>query len=144
MEPSRPALFTIGYEGRTLDALVRLLREAGVERVVDVRISARSPRPGFSRGPLRRALEAAGLEYAHLPAAGNPFREEAARDLAAALARFGEHLAARPEIAAAVLAEARARRTALLCAEANPRRCHRSVLADHVAAIAPDLRLVHL
>jgi uncharacterized protein (DUF488 family) len=137
-------LFTIGYEGRSVPQLVLRLREAGVARVVDVRASARSPRPGFSKGPLSRALEAAGLEYRHLPEAGNPFREEAARDLTGALDRFTEHLAGRPEIARAVLAAAEGARTALLCAEANPRRCHRSVLVDVVAAAAPGLAVVHL
>lgn len=140
----RARLFTVGYEGRTHAQLALRLREAAVTRLLDVRASARSPRPGFSKAPLARALAAEGLEYRHLPEAGNPFREEAARDLPGALARYREHLAGRPEILTAVLEAAAGARTALLCAEANPRRCHRSVLAERLSEASPGLSVVHL
>jgi uncharacterized protein (DUF488 family) len=115
-------VFTVGYEARTHADLVRRLREAGVQRVVDVRASARSPRPGSSKGPLGRALETAGLEYRHLPEVGDPFHAEAAADLAGVLARYREQLAAHPEAEAALAAAVTGAPTALLCAEANPRR----------------------
>jgi uncharacterized protein (DUF488 family) len=123
---------------------VTRLREAQVERVLDVRASPRSPKPGFSRAPLRRALEAAGLAYIGLPEAGNPFYAEAEGDLAGVLARYGDHLAAHPELVAAVHAAAQGARSALLCAEANPARCHRRVLAEELAARDPEVRVVHL
>ena len=137
-------VFTIGYAGRSARALARRLHEARVVRVLDVRASARSPRPGFSKGPLSRALAGAGLEYRHLPEAGNPFRGQAAEDLAGALERYRRHLAAHPEIVSAVLEAIGDGRTALLCAEANPARCHRAVLAEALAVAEPDLRVVHL
>jgi uncharacterized protein (DUF488 family) len=120
------------------------LREAQVERVLDVRASPRSPRPGFSRAPLERTLTAAGIAYRSLPEVGNPFRADAAADLAGVLARYRAHLAARPALAAAARDAAAGARTALLCAEANPARCHRGVLAEAVAALDPELRVVHL
>jgi uncharacterized protein (DUF488 family) len=137
-------VFTVGYEGRTPRDLARRLHEAGVARVLDVRASPRSPRPGFSRGPLSRALEAAGIAYRHLGEAGNPFYAEAGEDLAGVLARYRAHLAAHPEIVRAVLAAAGGARTALLCAEANPARCHRSALAEALAAADAGVRVVHL
>jgi uncharacterized protein (DUF488 family) len=137
-------LFTIGYQGRTVKALVLRLREAGVTRVVDVRFSPASPKPGFSGPALRRALEKAGLEYRGLAEVGNPFREEAAEDLPGALAKYRAHLAARPDLPSLVLEAAAGARTALLCSEANPARCHRSVLTEVVAAAAPGLRVVNL
>jgi len=140
----RRVLFTIGYEGRTVDALVLRLREAAVARVLDVRASARSPRPGFGGAALARAFAAAGLEYAHLPAVGNPFHAGAAKDLAGVLARYREHLALHPEAVRALLDAAAGARVALLCAEANPRRCHRSVLAERLGEVDPDLSVVHL
>ncbi|HEX8908144.1 MAG TPA: DUF488 domain-containing protein [Anaeromyxobacteraceae bacterium] len=144
MDVERALVFTVGYEGRNHAQLALRLREAGVSRVLDVRASARSPRPGFSKAPLSRALAAEGLEYQHLPDAGNPFREEAARDLPRALARYREHLAQRPEVVEAVLRAAAGARTALLCAEANPRRCHRSVLAERLCEATPGLAVIHL
>jgi uncharacterized protein (DUF488 family) len=137
-------LFTIGYERRTAGQLALRLQEARVERVIDVRAVPRSPKPGFSKGPLSKALARAGLEYLHLGSAGNPFHEEAARDLSSALARYREHLAAHPEVVPAVLAAAAGARSALLCAEANPARCHRSVLCEAIAAARPALAIVHL
>ncbi len=139
-----PLLFTVGYQGRTVKALVQRLREAGVTRVLDVRFSPASPKPGFSGPALRRAMERAGLEYRGLPEVGNPFREEAAADLAGALARYRAHLAERPHLLPVVLEAAAGARTALLCSEANPSRCHRSVLAEALAAAAPGLRIVNL
>jgi uncharacterized protein (DUF488 family) len=137
-------VFTVGYEGRSARALATRLHEAQVAQVVDVRASARSARPGFSKGPLAKALGAAGLSYRHLPEAGNPFFAEAEADLEGVLARYGAHLAAHPEILRAVRQAVRGARTALLCAEANPARCHRSVLAAALAAADPELRIVHL
>jgi uncharacterized protein (DUF488 family) len=137
-------LFTIGYEGRTAKALATRLHEAQVARVLDVRASARSPRPGFSKGPLSKALGAAGLEYRHLARAGNPFRAEAATDLEGVLARYRAHVAEHPELVRAVLDASAGARTALLCAEANPARCHRSVLAEALEAAQSGLRVVHL
>lgn len=141
---ARRVIFTIGYEGRTVDALILRLREAGATRVLDVRASARSPRPGYSGASLARALATAGIAYSHLPQAGNPFRAAAKTDLAGVLQRFRAHLDAHPEIAREVVAAADGARTALLCAEANPRRCHRSVLAEGIRTLEPDLAVVHL
>ena len=112
--------------------------------MIDVRASARSPRPGFSKSALARALSAAGLEYVHLPDAGNPFHADAAADLERVLARYRDHLAGRPGIAESVLRHADGARSALLCAEADPRRCHRSVLVEHVTRLAPGLAIVNL
>ena len=50
----------------------RRCKAAGVERVIDVRALPLSRRPGFSKTPLRGALEEAGIEYVHLKALGTP------------------------------------------------------------------------
>ena len=49
-------LFTIGYEGTTMDEFITALQRAGVERVIDVRALPLSRRPGFSKTPLTGAL----------------------------------------------------------------------------------------
>src|SRR5689334_11583223 len=77
-------IFTIGYEGTTVPEFVSALREAGVERVVDVRALPLSRRPGFSKTPLRLALEEVGIDYVHLKALGTPAEGRAA-------ARAGRH-----------------------------------------------------
>src|SRR4051794_20207544 len=65
-------IFTIGYEGTTIGEFIAALEAAGVERVIDVRALPLSRRPGFSKSPLRAALEEMGIEYLHLKALGTP------------------------------------------------------------------------
>ena len=139
-------IFTIGYEGATVPEFISALKQAGVERLIDVRALPLSRRPGFSKTPLRTALEEAGIEYLHLKALGTPADGRAA-------ARAGRHDDLRriyagqlelPEAmaqAAQMLALADERPTALLCMERDPAQCHRTLLLDAVAA---DAEVVHL
>jgi uncharacterized protein (DUF488 family) len=139
-------IFTIGYEGATVREFLDALREAGVERVVDVRALPLSRRPGFSKSPLRAALEEAGIEYVHLKALGTPADGRAA-------ARAGRHedmariYAGQLELPEAIaqgaqmLALAGERPSALLCFEREPAQCHRTLLLD---AVAPNAEVVHL
>lgn len=70
--PQEMVLVTVGYEGRTAGELVVTLAEAGVDVLVDVRLTPLSRKPGLSKRQLADALAAAGVEYVHLPALGNP------------------------------------------------------------------------
>lgn len=65
-------LFTIGYEGWDLPAFLDHLRATGIECILDVRESPFSRKPGFSKGPLSRALESRGIRYVHLKELGTP------------------------------------------------------------------------
>lgn len=65
-------LFTIGYEGVTMDEFIAALTVAGVERVINVRALPLSRRPGLSKTPLKGALAEAGIDYVHLRALGTP------------------------------------------------------------------------
>ena len=67
-----PKVFTIGYEDKTPDSLIECLREAGVQRVVDVRELPLSRRYGFSKSALAAALARAGIRYEHMRELGNP------------------------------------------------------------------------
>ena len=55
-------IFTIGYEGATVGEFLDAVKRAGVSQVIDVRALPLSRRPGFSKSPLRAALEEAGIE----------------------------------------------------------------------------------
>ena len=139
-------IFTIGYEGTTVDEFVAALQKAAVERVIDVRALPLSRRPGFSKTPLRGALEEAGIEYVHLKALGTPAEGRAA-------ARAGRHAdleriyAGQLELPEAIaqsaqmLALAREKPSAFLCMEREPAHCHRTLLLN---AVAPDAKVVHL
>jgi uncharacterized protein (DUF488 family) len=142
----RLRIFTIGYEGSTVPEFIAALKKAGVERVIDVRALPLSRRPGFSKSPLRAALDEAGIEYVHLKALGTPAegRTAARAGRQAELERIYAGQLELPEAmaqSAHMLELAAERPSALLCMERDPAHCHRTLLWK---AVAPDAEIVDL
>lgn len=126
-------IFTIGYEGVTMDEFIAALHKAGVERVIDVRALPLSRRPGFSKSTLAASLQAAGIDYVHLKALGTPKRgRDAAKkgDVATLREVYDDQLALPEAQAAAAQMRALAaeKPSALLCYERDPCHCHRTLL----------------
>jgi len=138
-------LFTIGYAEATPPRLIETLRGAGVRLVVDVRALANSRRPGFSKRALAAALEEAGIGYLHERALGTPAEGRAAVRAGRPEAMkpiFLRHLAGVEAQAALAALKERARHegpVCLLCLEADPAHCHRTLVAEAVG-----LPVVHL
>ena len=63
-----PTLFTLGYEGLTIEAFITRLQAAQVKTVVDVRELPLSRKKGFSKSAFCAALSAHGMAYLHAPA----------------------------------------------------------------------------
>jgi uncharacterized protein (DUF488 family) len=133
----------IGYQQRTVDEFVDDLAGMGVSLVVDVRLTPVSRRPGFSKTALTQALTGAGVAYEHRPELGNPKPNRAgfagsAGELAVARAAYRALLDDLGSLQALdQLAEAGEHQlVALLCYEADQRRCHRDVLIEALAARA--------
>jgi uncharacterized protein (DUF488 family) len=139
----RAAAFTVGYEGRTLDEFVHLLLAARVKRVVDVRALPLSRRRGFSKTPLKSTLAAQGIEYVHVRAAGNPYRN-LRDDPERCLALYAEHLDEHPAVLVEVERALNGSRSALLCMEASHERCHRSVIAERLMHGEARVSVTHL
>ena len=138
---SRLRLFTIGYEGATMDEFLGALRGAGVERVIDVRALPLSRRPGFSKTPLRNALAEVGIDYVHLRALGTPAegRTAARAGRKDDLERIYVGQLELPEamVAAEEMKQLAAEKpSALLCFERDPVCCHRTLLWQWVTADA--------
>ena len=135
---SRLRLFTIGYEGATMDEFLGALQSAGVERVIDVRALPLSRRPGFSKTPLRNALAEAGIDYVHLRALGTPAEGRTAAR-AGRKAELERLYAGQLELPEAIVAAEEMKRlaaekpSALLCFERDPACCHRTLLWRTVA-----------
>jgi uncharacterized protein (DUF488 family) len=141
-------LFTIGYEQTVPARLIEALRGAGVSTLVDVRALANSRKPGFAKTALSAALAEAGIRYEHVKALGTPAEGRAAvrAGRPAAMRRiFGAHLAGvEPQAALASLADRTGYETiCLLCLEADPSQCHRTLVAEAVAA-ASGVQVTHL
>jgi uncharacterized protein (DUF488 family) len=139
-------IFTIGYEATTMGEFLAALKDAGVERVIDVRALPLSRRPGFSKTPLKAALNEAGIDYVHLKALGTPADGRSAaragrqRDLERI---YAEQL----ELPDAIVQAEQMREladekpSALLCFEREPAHCHRTLLLN---AAASDAQVTHL
>lgn len=143
-------LCTIGYETATVDSFLETLHAAGIDLLVDVRAAARSRRPGFAKTRLRGNLEASGIEYLHLPGLGTPADGRAAAragDHGEMRKIFAEHLRSTPaqealEVLVGLVASGR--HVCLLCLEEQPEHCHRSLVADAVAArLTVELNHLH-
>ena len=132
------AICTIGYEGGTVDAFLRTLREAGVELVLDIRAAPVSRKKGFSENQLAAHLADAGVGYRQLRGLGTPKRgREAARggDIESFERIFREHME-EPEALldlCEAIALAERQPVCLLCLERDPEHCHRMIVANRMA-----------
>lgn len=141
-------LYTVGYEGRTLPQFVRLLREHGITRLVDVRERPASRKPGFSALPLFEALRKAGITYESDRALGNPdeIRELWKNgSLTEGKVRYRKLLRnGRRTRVEVLLALASVDRVCILCFEGDPALCHRTIIAEEAARLEPGLTIHQL
>ncbi|MFC4454561.1 DUF488 domain-containing protein [Deinococcus sonorensis] len=137
-----PPLFTIGYEGAALPDLIATLQAAGVKVLVDTRERAQSRRPGFSKTALGQALASGGIEYRHLRALGTPpsLRKEyrLSHDFQVLAGGYAVHLATQRDALETLGDWVQQQPVCLLCYEADPGACHRSLIAQRLQ----DLQLV--
>ena len=137
----RARIFAIGHSTRPADAFVDLLRSVGVTVLADVRTIPRSrANPQFEQPALARALEQAGIAYVHLPQLGG--LRHARRDSPnggwrnASFRGYADYMQT-PEFEEGLCqlrALAKAGPVAIMCAEAVPWRCHRSLISDALLA----------
>ena len=157
-EPS-PIVLTIGHSTRTLEEFIGLLQVHGATRVVDVRTVPRSRHnPQFNKTSLPRALKKAGLSYVHLPGLGG--LRHAKRDSInmgwrnASFRGYADYMQT-PEFEPGLeelIRLAKQERITIMCAEAVPWRCHRSLIADALLVrgiraediMSPTRRQIHV
>jgi uncharacterized protein (DUF488 family) len=140
-------VFTIGHSTRPLAAFIRLLKAHGIQRVIDVRTVPRSRHnPQFGRSQLSPALHSSRIHYRHLPGLGGlrharpnstntAWRNASFRGYADYMqtSEFVDSLER-------CIALAKRERVVLMCAEAVPWRCHRSLIADALLARGIEVR----
>ena len=155
----RPVICTIGHSNRSIDDFLALVRANDVARVLDVRTVPRSRHnPQFDRDALGATLTAAGIGYTHVPGLGGLRRPRPDspntgwRNLS--FRGYADYMQS-AEFTANVLRVielASTERCALMCAEAVPWRCHRSLIGDALLVrgigvediIGPGKRQPHL
>jgi uncharacterized protein (DUF488 family) len=127
-------VFTIGYQGLPLGDMLDMLHAHGITRVVDVRDHAFSMKRGFSKAPLSQALEESGIGYTHLKTLGapKPVRDhlKMSGDWPVYVIGYLAHLEQQSEALEVLLKIISEDQVALLCFEANPLECHRSLITQ--------------
>jgi len=137
----QPTVLTIGHSTRALEEFIQLLQGHEVTCVVDVRTVPRSRHnPQFNRETLPQALKGAGIAFHALPGLGG-FRRSADDSINTAWENhsfrgFADYMQTREfeHSLNELIALAREQRVVLMCAEAVPWRCHRSLIADALLA----------
>ena len=139
----------MGHSTRSLETFIELLQAHAVNRLVDVRTVPRSRRnPQFNKEVLPAALLLAHIKYTHLPGLGG--LRHARRDSPntgwrnPSFRGFADYMQTEEfESAMEELMEmAASERIALMCAEAVPWRCHRSLIAD--ALLVRGVKVKHI
>jgi uncharacterized protein (DUF488 family) len=129
-------IFTLGYQQRSIDEFIEILRAQKISVLVDVRETAWSHKPGFSKTAFSHALAATGIEYVHARFAGNPKSlRRTAPTHHACLERYAAYIDDSDYIVDAfdhLIKEmvSAGKRVCLTCFERHADDCHRSIIAD--------------
>jgi uncharacterized protein (DUF488 family) len=150
-QPEQPCLFTIGYEGISLEAYMNKLIRNGVKVLIDVRKNAMSMKYGFNKSQLKKAGEGVGIQYIHFSEVGiksSKRKELNSQDDYDRLfkdykrAVLPETNETQKEIAQIIKEN---QRVALTCFEAQSCQCHRRPLAEYLIQNQElKLELIHL
>ena len=134
---AKPVIFTIGHSTRTIEEFLSILNAHGIKRLVDVRSIPKSRRvPQFNDDALAASLREQGIEYVPLKSLGG--RRHAKKDSIntawrnASFRGYADYMASNEfrDGISRLLDLACDKRTAIMCAEAVPWRCHRSLVGD--------------
>jgi uncharacterized protein (DUF488 family) len=148
-ERRQSVVLTVGHSTRALETFIQLLEAHGVKRVVDVRTVPRSRRnPQFNRETLPDSLSRANIRYTHLKELGglrHPLSDSPNTGWHNSSFRgFADYMQT-PDFAAGLtrmMKFASLTQVAIMCAEAVPWRCHRSLIAD--ALLVRGVRVEHI
>jgi uncharacterized protein (DUF488 family) len=144
---SSGTIWTIGHSTRSIEAFLGLLATHGIEQLVDVRLIPYSRRnPQFNSEALQASLTAAGLRYEPMPALGG--RRKPRPDSPnsgwrnASFRGYADYMQTLPfwKTLKELRTRAEGSRTAIMCAEAVPWRCHRSLIADALVSAGWEVR----
>lgn len=151
---ARPSIYTIGYEGVSVDAFLNGLLRHRIARVLDVRSNPLSRRFGFSKNTLSSLCGRIGVEYVSLPELGIPSEQRQHLRVERRPGSFESHqrlfdcyesemLPLHPEALAKASDLMEEKASVLVCFEADARCCHRGRLAAQLSSMT-GLPVLHL
>lgn len=141
-EPGKTTLFTIGYEGISLEHYINKLIRNDVKVLVDVRKNPLSMKYGFSKSLLKKFCDSVGIDYVHIPEVGidsdqrQQLNTQQDYDQLFRVYRK-KNLSATKDVQSKILELLKVeKRIALTCFEANICQCHRKPLAESIVALS--------
>ncbi len=142
-------LFTVGYEGTTLDTFIANLLTNNIDCILDVRALAFSRKPGFSKTQLARRLKREKIQYVHLADLGTPkrIREnlKSTRDYSTFFKTVEKYLANKKDAIEAVYSHVLNHTCCLMCFEHLAAECHRKIVARRIKVRdGNDLQIKHI
>ena len=135
---TKPAVFSIGYEGLTIDSFLYKLIANNITLVVDVRSNPQSMKYGFSKKSFKQYIENAGMKYIHIPELGIPslMRKGLGESIShkTLFKAYKNKLLPKQEIEIKQLIDLTKQneRIALVCFEADHHFCHRHSLVEYL------------
>ncbi len=146
-----PRLFTLGYEGLTVDAYLNKLIQNNIKILIDVRRNPQSMKYGFSKKRLHSYMKMGGIQYVHLPSLGIPSHMrknlDAFSDYQALFQVYESDMLPKQQAALEQLAQIiqTEQRVALTCFEADHLFCHRHKITDYLSRhMGCDVPVKHL
>lgn len=144
-------IYTLGYEGLSLEDYILILKEHDIDLLIDVRENPSSKKVGFSEHQIRHRfqkelLRVPPIEYVGMKELGTPkkLRDKYQNDFDGLAKSFKRLYEERKPYLEMLLARTRGKTPCLMCYEANPKKCHRSIVADELAEIHGDAEVIHL
>jgi uncharacterized protein (DUF488 family) len=130
-------LFTIGYEGNSIESFINILIQNGIKLLCDVRKNPLSRKFGFSKNKLRHIAEGVGIKYLHIPALGiDSSKRSALESPDDYKALFADYAKTLPDLTPWLEGLYRLllsnTRIALMCYEKEALMCHRHVVRDYL------------
>ena len=129
-------LFTVGYEGTTIDTFIANLLSNNIECILDVRALPFSRKPGFSKTQLAQRLNRAKIQYVHLADLGTPkpIREnlKSTRDYSTFFKKMDAYLSNRKQVIEVAYNYVMSSRCCLMCFERLAAQCHRNIVATKI------------
>lgn len=144
-------LYTIGFTQKRAETFFELVRQHGVQRLVDIRLNPGGQLSGFAKQddlPYFLSRLAAGCQYIHIPELAptkeilSDYRSDS--DWSKYVMRFEALMDERRVPGSLNRADFEALTSCLLCSEPTPEQCHRRLVAERLAAHWPHVEIIHL
>jgi uncharacterized protein (DUF488 family) len=133
-------IYTIGYQGRSIEEFKNLLIKKSIKTVIDVRNTPFSFKYGFIKNYLAKYLPESDIEYYSFPELGI---EKKYRTEPTAFSYYATKLKSEKKAINTVAAIIQSKPSALMCFEADPLQCHRHILANTIQKLTSE-EITHL